>query len=98
MINIPSKQYKAWHTDAAFQIAQFKPKQPLEHANVTITLYAPDMRASDLSNKAESIMDLLVDCGFLKDDNWFVVPKLTLVFGGVDRKRPRAVVDINTKG
>ena len=34
---------------------------------------------ADLTNKAESVMDLLVDYGVLKDDCWTVVPALGLV-------------------
>jgi hypothetical protein len=40
-------------------------------------------------------MDLLVDNGILKDDSWFIVPKLTLIFGGVDKNNPRAEITIN---
>ena len=57
-----------------------------------MTIYPPDRRKADLTNKAESIADLLVDNGFLADDNWTVVPKVVLTFGGVDRENPRAVV------
>ena len=48
----------------------------------------------DLSNKAESIMDLLVDNGVIEDDNWFEVPALASTFGGVDKANPRAEVVI----
>lgn len=90
----PSKQYQEWHELASWQIASQRPHRPLELADVTLTFYAKDRRPNDLSNKAESVMDLLVDAGFLKDDNWNVVPNLTLRYGGIDRERPRAVVEI----
>ncbi len=93
-INIPSKAYAAWHKDASLQLLGKRPAQPLGHAEVTITIYAPDRRAADLTNKAESLMDLLVDNSFLADDNWHVVPAVTMRFGGVDRARPRAIFRI----
>ena len=52
----------------------------------------PDNRRADLTNKAESIMDLLVDCKVIVDDSWQEVPRLLLNCGGVDQKNPR--VDI----
>lgn len=51
---------------------------------------------ADLTNKAESVMDLLVDCGIIVDDSWQVVEKLTLRIGGIDKKNPRVVVEILT--
>jgi Holliday junction resolvase RusA-like endonuclease len=62
---------------------------------IVIQIWAGDKRASDLTNKAESIMDLLVDAGILSDDNWFVVPNVELIFAGVDPKKPRAVIKIS---
>lgn len=40
-------------------------------------------------------MDLLVDARVLLDDNMFNVPHLTMDFGGVDPKDPRAEIMIN---
>lgn len=92
MIVASSAQYQQWRTDCLKSLmGKHLPK--IEKVNVvTITLFAPDKRSSDLSNKAESIMDLMVDAGIIEDDNWFVVPELRLVFGGVDKERPRAEI------
>ena len=83
-----------WHRDASYQITRFRPPKPIERCEVTITFYAPGRRRADLTNKAESVMDLLVDCMFLVDDSWFVVSRLELKFGWVQRRRPGAVVEI----
>ena len=83
---VPSQAHEDWHRDASLQIARFRPKRPLERAEVTITIYAADRRRADLTNSAESILDLLVDAGFLVDDNWHVVPRVTLRFGGVAQR------------
>lgn len=62
---------------------------------VEITFYPSTLRKSDLTNKAESVMDLLVDVGIIEDDNWFVVGYLNLRFGGKDTENPRAEIDIH---
>jgi len=99
ILNIPSAKYAAWHKDALTQVADIRKNYfLLENVEVTIDFFAPDKRASDLSNKAESIMDLLVDAGILADDNWWVVDKLILNFRGVDKKNPGATVYIRKYG
>ena len=62
---------------------------------ISIKIYAPDKRKADLTNKAESIMDLLVDNGKIEDDNWFVIGDIRLLFGGVDKVNPRAEIEWN---
>lgn len=47
-----------------------------------------DARAYDLSNKWESIADLLVKVGFLKDDNWKVLAPISLYSMGISRSSP----------
>jgi hypothetical protein len=83
-VNIPSKDYTQWHTDASRQLTS-RPAAPMESAGIIITLFGDTRRAADLTNKAESIMDLLVDNGFIKDGNWFILDKVFLRFGGVDK-------------
>lgn len=61
---------------------------------IELILYPESLRASDLTNKAESIMDLLVDAGIIEDDNWFVVPEVNLKFGGKDKNNPRCEIII----
>jgi len=95
-IQLPSKKFVEWHREQSEALLAFKlPKKPLENVKVTITFYAPDLRKTDLTNKAESIMDVLVDNKFLKDDNWYVVPEITLKFAGKDKENPRAEIEIN---
>ena len=61
---------------------------------IEIVVFPATRRRGDLTNKAESVMDLLVDCKVIEDDNWFSVPRVNLIFGGVDRTNPRAEVTI----
>lgn len=94
MMNFPSKRYTEWHKDATIQLKGSKLPSPdvlplkiVEHT--TLTFYAPNKRKYDLSNRAESIMDLLVDCGIIEDDNWSVIPRLEIIHGGVDKNNAR---------
>ena len=91
-INVPSKAYKAWHRDASSQLKgeKFSPNA----YGVEITFYMPDNRRADLTNKAESIMDLLVDNGILKDDSWQHIRWILLTCEGVDKENPRAEICI----
>ena len=96
LLIMPSANYKQWHKDASRQlVGSFK--KSLCPPSIQITFFAPDRRKSDLTNKAESIMDLLVDNGVLQDDNWDCVPEVVLKYGGYDKANPRAVVELLTK-
>lgn len=54
----------------------------------------PDARKCDLSNKIESINDLLVKYGLLEDDNWEIISELKVSCNWIDRDNPRCDVDI----
>ena len=95
LFNIPSKRYKEWHKQASQQLVPYLLPRPLEKIkSITVFIYAPDRRKSDLSNKFESLADLLVDNGFLEDDNWNVVRKVIIEFKGIDRENPRCEIMI----
>lgn len=94
LFNIPSKEYAAWHKTAMLQLPPFRPTGEENFSLVHLSFWAPDKRSADLSNKTESIMDLLVDAGILKDDNWWVVNSLILEFMGVDKENPRCEITL----
>ena len=52
----------------------------------------PDRRPTDLSNKIESVNDLLVRYGYLLDDKCTVISKITAEFCGVDKESPRVEI------
>lgn len=89
---LPSSAHQKWHKEQMSYLSNMSLSRLDSVDSVEMTFYAPDKRAGDLSNKAESVMDLFVDAGLLADDNWFVCPKLVLIFGGVDRENPRVEV------
>lgn len=92
----PSAKHKEWHTDAMKQLAGYKLDGLESFKNgtkITITFFFPDNRKSDLTNKAESVMDLLVDFGIIEDDSWICVPDLHLKFGGVDKELSGCLIE-----
>lgn len=62
--------------------------------NIEMKFWFPDRRKADLTNKAESIMDLLVDAGIIEDDNVNVCPRVWLEFCGMDREAARVEIYI----
>jgi len=94
LFNIPSKDYAAWHKTALLQLLPFKNKEETVFSSVLLRFWAPDKRAADLSNKTESIMDLLVDAKIIEDDNWWIINNLTLEFMGVDKVNPRCEITL----
>src|SRR3990167_9783140 len=82
LIFAPSTNYEKWHKEALKQLPHIR----INPTHIEITIFAPDKRKADLTNKAESVMDAMVDAGILEDDNWFVCNDIRLKFGGVDRE------------
>ena len=91
----PNNDYTDWHRLATNELRAQKPATGVEKAIVEIKFNLPDNRARDLTNMAESIMDLLVDNGILKDDSWQIVKAVTLTAEGIDKANPRAEVIIH---
>lgn len=64
----------------------------LDQVEMKVEMWAWDNRGRDVDNYASSIkfvLDGLVEAGFLKDDNWFIIPKESFEFKGVDGENPR---------
>lgn len=91
---ISSNAFLTWHEEMMLRIRAKRSKKPIPKAGVAITLFAENRRRFDLSNAAESVMDLLVDAQFLTDDSAANVPHLQLTFGGVEPKKARVEVEI----
>jgi len=54
----------------------------------------PDARICDLSNKVESINDLLVKYWLLADDNRKIINEMYITCNGVDKANPRVEMEI----
>ncbi len=91
----PSSNYKKWHDDASEQLKFYNKEENIEIEGIKLSFFMPDNRCSDLTNKAESVMDLLVDNGFLEDDSWQITGKIELIPCGVDKENPRVEIIIN---
>lgn len=91
---LSSEKHKEWHKEQSLLIKKYRPKTPFDNCKIKMMFYAPDKRKADLTNKAESVMDLLVDNGFVEDDNWFNVYGIGLGFGGVSKENPRVEIEI----
>lgn len=92
IINVPGKTYSSWQREASKQLYGIKPVKNIQ--SIDIVIFAGDKRKGDLTNKAESIMDLLVDNKIIPDDNWYIVSSVHLKFAGIDKNNPRAEVTI----
>ncbi len=92
---LSSKRHEYWHTTLCKTLVSV-PRLDIQLTElVTINFYFATKRISDISNKAESIMDILVDLGVLHDDNHIIVPNLNISFCGYDKDNPRAEVVIH---
>lgn len=90
--SFPSSKYTAWHKDASAQLTNQSVKEMKNFSKIEIHFWFPDDRRADLTNKAESIMDLLVDNGLIKDDSWQVTGGVMLIPEGIDRVNPRVQI------
>ena len=93
-MSIPTPNYTKWCKDQALALSGNIPKSPIELSSVVMTFFFPDKRRTDLSNKCESVMDLLVDNKIIPDDDWTHVSSLHLVSGGSDKENPRCEIEI----
>lgn len=93
---LSSKSHSEWHRIAS-QSLKITPRNVENVKLVLCTIYGKDRRVFDLSNKFESIADLLVDCGIISDDNYEILSKVFIEYGGIDKENPRAEVTLFTK-
>lgn len=94
-MSFPSSKYTAWHKDASTQLSIQKIEPFKTGQGVNLTFYMPDNRRTDLTNKAESVMDLLVDNGILDDDSWQITGTVGLFCQGIDKENPRVEISWN---
>lgn len=77
----------------AWKAAQMGIRLPVVRCKTSIIFYFHDDKDRDCTNKAESIMDALVECGILADDNFKVAGDLSLK-GFLCRNKPRCEIYI----
>ena len=90
---IPSEKYKEYEGAALW----FVPKRgtPIDFpVNVKCIFYIPNNRLCDLTNHLESIDDVMVKAGLLKDDNYKILASHDGSRVAVDKNNPRTEVEI----
>lgn len=78
--SFPSKTFRAWHDSATAYILQQRKcgAFPLSvPVSITLSFFHGDLRRRDSDNGVSSILDLLVDCKILADDNWQIVQSIS---------------------
>ncbi len=88
--SLPSSKYNSWHKEASAQLCDVNKIK--SGSDLKLVFYFPDNRRADLTNKAESVMDLLVDNKIIEDDSWQVIKSVTLESAGVDKENPRVEI------
>ena len=69
------------------------PSPPIQKFTVHIRLWFRYNRRCDVGNYHKLIVDTLCEVWGV-DDNWKVIPRLTVEAMGIDRERPRAELEI----
>lgn len=79
---ISSKAYKDWEEEQLWRLASRSSQiKPIDTpCTIHVQFQSKHKRKWDLSNKFESIADLLVKAGILTDDNWSVLEHVQLDF------------------
>ena len=75
----PNKRFTEWHKAAALYVRQ-QNAHPLDGGPFALYLEFThgDRVRRDSDNGVSSILDLLVDCGIIPDDNWQIVSKINV--------------------
>lgn len=79
-------------------VADVCPEFRFERFELVYTLYLPDNRLRDISNVCCVIdkyqTDALTELGYIPDDNYQHLPRVTYKIGGVDKENPRCEVEV----
>lgn len=73
---------------------QIKPENINYWVSISYEFFMPDNRKTDLSNKIESINDLLVKYWLLEDDNCKIIQEMNIYYKWIDRENPRCKLEI----
>ncbi len=92
-IILPSEKYKEYEDAALWYIP--KRGDPIDFpVNIKCLFYMPNNRLCDLTNHLESIDDVMVKAGLLKDDNYKILASHDGSRVLVDKNNPRTEVEI----
>jgi len=98
---LPSKKYTEWEKEQLEILKSWEmldtdeqEKLPKKNLIIEVDFYWKDLRKWDLSNKFESIADMLVKWWILEDDNYEILSEVTLRYKELDRENPRCEINI----
>jgi Holliday junction resolvase RusA-like endonuclease len=90
---LSSKAYLEWEKWQIPNVEWLRLKTEAPYC-MTCDFYLPDLRKADLSNKFESIADMLVKAWVLQDDNYTILSEVHLAYRWLDRENPRVEIEI----
>ena len=90
---VPSKKYKEYESKAT-RFVPLRLKAIEVPVNVKAVFYMPTHRVVDLVNLQEALLDVLVKCQFLLDDNSRIVVSMDGSRVDYDKENPRTEVEI----
>lgn len=92
-----SQAHKDWHKEHIWALQKEVKVRGLKWPlSISYTFSIPNKRKFDLSNKIETINDLLVDAMIIDDDNWDVIREIYIVAkldGGNKELEVRVVIN-----
>lgn len=93
-----TKHYQQWHDVARLQVQSQMRKQNIsssinEPVKLSVTFVHGDLARRDSDNATSSILDLLMDCKIIEDDNWKIIRELHIRNGYV-KGQARCKVEI----
>lgn len=92
---MPSKQYQDYEAEAVWHCKRARVQRPIEEpVEVKCLFYMPTRRRVDLTNLLESIDDVLVRAGGLKDDHSGIIVSHDGSRVLYDKDNPRTVLFI----
>lgn len=86
------KNKKEFQQIARLTTLKDKPSKPIEHCKIDITYCFKDKRLRDTNNYDKMVLDFLVESGFIKDDNIFVIEETTT--RGTTGKEEKTIIKI----
>lgn len=95
---LSSLGFLSWHKSAMIQLKQGAyPRNKISTPiMVKIQFMIKDNRRRDLTNMAESVMDLLVDYGVIEDDRWQICRFISMVgFGSTEDSVKITIEDVS---
>jgi Holliday junction resolvase RusA-like endonuclease len=81
--SFPNKRFTEWHDAASLEIREQMVTGRITEriaipCNISFIFIHGDNRRRDSDNQTSSILDLLIDCGILLDDDWKIVRRMTI--------------------